>query len=79
MRATFTVHVFVQKVLHSAVFFAVQCKQMDMLDLLLRNDRIDLSIRDIVSINFMQRIENNLLCCVVGGQHGHGFRGEAQP
>ena len=37
-----------QKVQHSAAFFAVQHNRLDMLDLLLK-EHIDLSIRDIVS------------------------------
>ena len=40
---------FVQKVQHSAIFFAVHCKQNDMLDLFMGNQGLDLTIRDIVS------------------------------
>lgn len=35
-----------QKVRHSAIFFAVYCKQNDMLDLFMGNRSLDLTIRD---------------------------------
>lgn len=38
-----------QKVHFSAPFFAVECKRNDMLDYLMRNDKLDLNVRDLVS------------------------------
>lgn len=55
---------FLQKVHHSAVFFAVQCNRLDMLDLLLRNERIDLSIRDIVSSDGVCSCTFDLICVI---------------
>ena len=37
-----------QEAKFSAPFFAVQCSRKEMLDILLRNDNIDLGIRDLV-------------------------------
>ena len=41
-----------QKVQYSAIFFAVHCKQNDMLDLFMGNHGLDLTVRDIVSYNY---------------------------